>query len=205
MLSDSYQPSTSKGIRLGGSGNLGKYVLAALLIAALAIGVKVVFLDQTRYLVPGRTVPQGSSLATVPWNEVSANLGSLSSNYVAAGVAPSGFAAEDLGRGQLVPKTSIGPWTPQQLSRVVITSKTQLSQNVVPGARVAVWAARKMQNTFDAPKLLVDSAKVAQVVKPANVFAGQSQQVELLVDPIDTPALLDAMASDSAIFLVAKQ
>jgi len=192
-------------LRLGAAGKFPKLVIAVIVFAVLAVGVKFIFLDQTRYLVPGQTVPQGASLATVSWNEVSANLGAIGGQYLPAGVRPVGFAAADLGAGQLVPKTAVSHWSPKQLSRVVVTSKTQLSQNVVAGAKVTVWAAKKVQMSYDAPQLLVGSAKVARVVKASGVFASQNQQVELLVDPIDAPVLLDAMASDSAIFLVAGQ
>lgn len=202
------KPETSGGatnLRLGAAGKFPKFVIGVVVFAILALGAKLIFLEQTRYLVPGQTVPQGSSLATVSWNEVSANLGAIGGQYLPAGVRPVGFAAADLGAGQLVPKTAVSHTSPEQLSRVVVTSKTQLSQNVVAGAKVTVWAAKKVQMSYDPPQLLVGAAKVARVVKATGVFASQNQQVELLVDPIDAPVLLDAMASDSAIFLVAGQ
>lgn len=210
LFGDSFLSATAasggaSSLRLGAAGKFPKLVIAVIVLAILAIGVKVIFLDQSRYLVPAQTVPQGASLATVSWNEVSANLGAIGAQYLPAGVRPMGFAAADLGAGQLVPNAAISHLSPQQLSRVVVTSKTQLSQNVVAGARVTVWAAKKVQMSYDPPQLLVGSAKVARVVKATGVFASQNQQVELLVDPIDAPVLLDAMASDSAIFLVAGQ
>jgi len=192
-------------VRLGGSSKWTKYVIGALVLALLAVGTKFLFMDQGRYLVPGQTVPQGSSLATVSWGEVSANLGGLAAVYLPAGKIPTGFAATDLAAGQLVARTSVAQWAPKQLNRVVVTSKTQLSQNVRAGASVAVWAAKKVQMAYDVPTLLVASAKVARVVKAQGVFSAQNQQVELLVDPDEAPILLDAMAGDSAIFLVANQ
>lgn len=179
--------------------------MAVVAVAAIAVGIKFAFLDQTRYLVPGQTVPQGSSLATVSWSEVSANLGAVGGQYLLAGSLPRGFAATDLVAGQLVPSSSVTQVSAEKLARVVVTSKTQLSQNVVAGARVSVWAAKRVLNTYEPPQLLVGSAKVAQVVKATGVFASQNQQVELLVSPLDAPAILDAMAGDSAIFLVARQ
>ena len=192
-------------VRLGGGSKWTKYVIGALAVALVAVAAKFMFMDQGRYLVPGQTVPQGSSLATVQWGEVSANLGGLAAVYLPAGTLPTGFAASDLQAGQLVAKTAVSPWAPRQLSRVVVTSKTQLSQNVRAGASVAVWAAKKVQMAYDVPTLLVASAKVARVVQAQGVFSAQNQQVELLVNPNDAPTLLDAMAGDSAIFLVAKQ
>jgi hypothetical protein len=192
-------------VRLGGSSKWTKYVIGALVLALLAAGAKFLFMDQARYLVPTQTVAQGSSLATVSWGEVSANLGGLAAVYLPAGKIPTGFAANDLAAGQLVAATSVSQWAPKQLNRVVVTSKTQLSQNVRAGASVAVWAAKKVQMAYDVPTLLVASAKVARVVKAQGGFSAQNQQVELLVDPNDAPILLDAMAGDSAIFLVANQ
>jgi hypothetical protein len=206
MFSKSFfNSSPASGLRLGGSNRVGKVALAAVALVAVAIGVKFAFLDQSRYLVPGQTVPQGASLATVSWSEVSANLGAIGGEYLPAGSVPRGFAARDLMAGQLVPSAAVSQVSAQEFSRVVVTSKTQLSQNVVAGARVTVWAAKRVLNTYEPPKLLVGSAKVAQVVKATGVVARQNQQVELLVNPLEEPAVLDARAGDSAIFLVARQ
>jgi len=195
----------TSGLRLGGSNKIGKIAIVAISVVAVAIGIKFAFLDQSRYLVPGQTVPQGASLATASWSEVSANLGAIGGQYLLAGSVPRGFATTDLVAGQLVPSSAVSQVSAQNLSRVVVTSKTQLSQNVVPGARVTVWAAKRVLNTYEPPQLLVSAAKVAQVVKATGVFASQNQQVELLVNPTEAPAILDAMAGDSAIFLVARQ
>jgi hypothetical protein len=71
---------------------------------------------------------------------------------------------------------------------------------------VAVWAAERLQNNqFDAPKQIVSSAVVARVLKQQAMFSAASQQVELMISPIQTPIVLSAMATDSAIFLVAQQ
>ena len=182
------------------------YAVAVVLVIAALAAVKLVWLDQQRYLVPAQTVPAGANLAAASWRPVSANLGQLGVGYLPATVAPKGFALEPLPAGNLVARSSVSQLAPDSLSRLVITTKTQLGQSVRAGARVAIWSAQRLDNNqFDVPKRLVAVASVARVAKASGVFASTNQQVEVLISPLQTPAVLAAMASDSPIFLVAAQ
>ncbi|MEN9989673.1 MAG: hypothetical protein RL508_652 [Actinomycetota bacterium] len=180
-------------------------VVGVLLLAAL-ISVKVFWLDQQRYLVPAQTIPAGANLAQASWRVVPANLGSLGVGYLSGTTTPRGYALQPLPVNNLVARASVVATAPSALSRLVITTKTQLGRSVHAGSRVAIWSAQRLENNqFDVPKRLVALASVARVTKASGVFASTNQQVEVLIDPLQTPAVLAAMASDSPIFLVAAQ
>ena len=197
-------------LTLGAKGAAGngwiKWAAVAVLVGIIGLGVKAIWFDQQRYLVPVSVIPEGSNLALEKWRAVPAGLGSLATNYLPANQRPRGFALETLLPGRLVDRRLLGAFAPETLARVVITNKTQLGSGVHSGAKVAIWAAQRLaSNQFDAPKLLAAHSVVSRVIKGSAVFGGQNQQVEVLIKPIQTSAVLAAMASDSAVFLVAQQ
>jgi hypothetical protein len=183
-----------------------RWLVLALLVGVLGLGVKAIWFDQNRYLVPVGVVPEGSNLALEKWRSVPANLGVLGTKYLGAAAQPRGFALATLFPGRLVARSAVGSAAPGSLARVVVTNKTQLGSGIHPAATVAIWASQRLaMNQFDTPKRLVARATVSRVIKSSPMFGGQNQQVEVLIDPLQTPAVLSAMASDSAIFLVAQQ
>jgi len=193
-------------LKLGSNKTLTRITVAFVTLALATLATKYFVFDQQRYLVPTHSVAPGESLDQVAWNAVTANLGTLANNYVSASSKPAGFATQALNPGELVPRSSLSSLKPGAVARVVVTTKTQLGHGVRTGARVAVWAAERLQNNqFDAPKQIVSSAVVARVLKQQAMFSAASQQVELMISPIQTPIVLSAMATDSAIFLVAQQ
>lgn len=193
-------------LKLGSNRLMPKLAAVVVLAALLALCIRLFVLDQQHYLVPDRAVAAGESLNQVSWNSVSANLGNLHVRYLLASKRPAGFASQTLEAGQLVPNSSISPLKPGQIARVVVSTKTQLGQGIRTGAKVAIWSAEKLQNNqFDAPRKIVANAVVARVIKQQGMFSAASQQVELMIPPIQTPIVLSAMATDSTIFLVAVQ
>ena len=181
--------------------------LAALLVAGiLGLGVKTIWFDTTGYLVPDGVIPVGANLATEHFKVVRLSLGSISGNYLTSSSQPVGYASATMAPGQLIAKTSLSSFPPESISRLVVTNKTQLGSGIRSGATVSVWTSKRLaSNQFDAPSRLVSRAVVSKVIKNSAVFGGQNQQVEILVKPIQAPAILAAMASDSPIFLVAEQ
>ncbi len=193
-------------VKLGSNQSLTRVTGVIVALALIVVVAKYFIFDQQRYLVPSRTVAPGEPLDRVDWDTVSANLGNLAGHYLPALNPPHGYAAQTLASGQLVPKASVARLQPGSFARLVISTKTQLGLGIRTGAKVAIWASEKLQNNqFDAPKRIVANAVVARVLKQQIMFSSGSQQVELMISPIQTPIVLSAMASDSAIFLVAGQ
>lgn len=185
---------------------LSRWLSVAIAVGIIGLGVKAIWFDSQGYLVPTRSIPVGANLANEKFRLIHINLGQIAGSYLSNANAPKGFAQTTLTAGQLVSKTSISPWAPATVERIVVTNKTQLGSGVHAGARVSIWSAKRLENNqFDVPKRLVAHATVARVIKGSAVFGSQNQQVEVLVNPTQTPALLAAMASESPIFLVAEQ
>jgi hypothetical protein len=180
------------------------WMAALLVLAILGLGVKTIWFDQTRYLVPAQIVPAGANLATQKWRAISLNLGSISGRYLNAGARPRGYARQTLPAGSLVPLSSANAAPVGALSRVVISNKTALGSGIHSGASVSIWCTPKLgAGQFDAPRQLVATATVSKVIKAASVFGSTSQQVEVLVKPEQTSVLLEAISSDSPLFLIA--
>jgi hypothetical protein len=193
-------------VKLGSNRKLVRVTGAFVALALAVLGAKFFILDQQHYLVPSRAVAPGEPLNRVSWNTVNANLGNLASHYLPADHKPQGYALQALSPGQLVPLVATARLQPGTFARLVVTTKTQLGQGIRTGAKVAIWASEKLQNNqFDAPKRIVANAVVARVLKQQAMFSSASQQVELMVAPIQTPIVLSAVATDSAIFLVSQQ
>jgi hypothetical protein len=193
-------------VKLGSNRKLVRVTGAFVALALAALGAKFFILDQQHYLVPSRAVAPGEPLNRVSWNTVNANLGNLARHYLLSDHKPQGYALQALSPGQLVPLVSTARLQPGTFARLVVTTKTQLGQGIRTGAKVAIWTSEKLQNNqFDAPKRIVANAVVARVLKQQAMFSSASQQVELMVAPIQTPIVLSAVATDSAIFLVAQQ
>ena len=183
-----------------------RWIAGLLVVGIMGLGVKAIWFDSQGYLVPARVIPVGANLASEKFRLVHINLGQLGGAYLNGSDQPAGYAQSTLAAGQLVTKSSISSWAPATVERIVVTNKTQLGSGVHPGARVSIWSAKRLENNqFDVPKRLVAAATVSRVIKGSAVFGSQNQQVEVLVNPIQTPALLAAMSSDSPIFLVAEQ
>lgn len=185
---------------------VSRWLSVAIAVGLLGLGVKAIWFDSKGYLVPVHSIPVGANLANEKFRLVHVNLGQIGGAYLSGERRPQGFAQTTLAANQLVSAANVSIWAPATVERIVVTNKTQLGSGVHSGARVSIWSAKRLDNNqFDVPKRLVASATVARVIKSSAVFGGQNQQVEVLVNPTQTPALLEAMASDSPIFLVAEQ
>lgn len=191
-------------VKLSGGRIRTGWVVAFIALAAVAVAVKVLVFDGTGYWVVTTDLPAGSALSPANLTKVNLQLGSLRDGYL-SGELPTGFVTSGLRAGQLLPMGAVSAAQPGDLVRVVVTSKTDLAGSVSGGAVVDIWAAHKVDNQFEAPALLVESAGVVEVVKAKGVFSGNKQQVEVQVPASDAPILLDAVATDSAIFLVPRQ
>lgn len=183
-----------------------RWIALALVAGVLGLGVKAIWFDSRVYLVPARVIPVGANLASEKFRVLHVNLGQVGGAYLSGAGHPRGFAQATLAAGLLIRRSDISAWAPSSVERIVVTNKTQLGSGVHAGAAVSVWSAQRLDNNqFGAPKRLVGRATVSRVIKGSAVFGSQSQQVEILVQPIQTPAVLEAMASESPIFLVAEQ
>lgn len=196
-------------VNLGGSSaktKIIRYSVAFVLVAAVAVILKFTVFNRQAYLVPIHTIAIGDSLTGQQWRRVNLNLGSLSKRYFDETHEPSGYAGQALIAGNLVAKASVTEVRPNDFVRLVISSKTELTAAVRPGAVVSIWSSQRLSgNQFDVPKRLAAAVSVTKVLKQQGVFTSKAQQVEILINPLQAPAVMAAMASDSPIFFVSQQ
>ena len=195
-------------VNFGRSSTKAKYLklsAAALVVIVAAVCLKIFVFNQQQYLVPVHTIALGESLESQQWRVANLTLGPLGKRYLTARDKPSGYANEPIYAGNLVAKATISAAAPTDFVRLVVTSKTALGNSIHAGSVVAIWSAARLSgNQFDVPKRLAGAVSVTRLVKQQGVFASKAQDVEILINPLQAPAVISAMASDSPIFLVAQ-
>lgn len=183
-----------------------KYSVVAVLLAAIGVFLKFAVLNRQAYLVPVHTIAVGESLNTQQWRSVNLNLGPLATRYFDSAHRPTGFALQALASGNLVAKKSVTAVRPNDFVRLVISSKTELTAAVHPGSIVSIWSSQRLSgNQFDVPKRLAAAVSVTKLLKQQGVFSSKAQQVEVLINPLQAPSVMAAMASDSPIFFVSQE
>lgn len=196
-------------VNLGGASTKSKIIKYSVVLISLAvIGVflKFTVLNRQAYLVPVHTIAMGDSLEGQQWRSVNLNLGPLASRYFDSARQPTGFALQALASGNLIAKTSVTSVRPNDFVRLVIASKTELTAAVHPGSIVSIWSSERLSgNQFDVPKRLAAAVSVTKLLKQQGVFSSKSQQVEVLINPLQAPAVMAAMATDSPIFFVSQE
>jgi hypothetical protein len=196
-------------VNFGGSSSKARYLKISgigLVVVVVAVCLKFFVFNQQQYLVPVHTIAMGESLETQKWRVANLSLGSMGVRYLKGTVKPRGFASQPIYAGDLVARSAISGVAPSEFVRLVVTSKTALGASIHAGSIVAIWSAERLSgNEFDAPKRLAGAVSVARVVKQQGVFASKAQDVEVLINPLQAPAVISAMATDSPIFLVAQE
>lgn len=131
----------------------------------------------------------------------------LVGRYLPAGTEPEGTVDRVVGKGELVPRAAVVPREEIALRAVVVGAGTSLAAGVVEGARVDVWfnpAVRASQEDDQGrADLVAEDVIVARVSQEDSPFAGgEHGAVELLLEPADLPAAMQAMAGDGSIVIV---
>jgi hypothetical protein len=196
-------------VNFGGSSSKARYLKISgigLVVVVVAVCLKFFVFNQQQYLVPVHTLAMGESLDSQTSRVANLSLGSMGVRYLKGTVKPRGFASQPIYAGDLVARSAISGVAPSEFVRLVVTSKTALGASIHAGSIVAIWSAARLSgNEFDAPKRLAAAVSVTRVVKQQGVFASKAQDVEVLINPLQAPAVISAMATDSPIFLVAQE
>lgn len=175
------------------------------LIAALAAATTtwlVTFSQEQKYWVLVEDAPLGAQLSKLDLAQVSANLLTNQAGYLTTAKRPDGFLTRSVQAGELLSDSAITSEPIGSFARVVIPSSSSLPSTVVSGADVQIWVASRVGADFDVAAQLLQSAQVVRAVESDGIFKSQQQLVEVQVVAETLPALLDALASDSAIYLV---
>ena len=202
-MSFSTRKYSGSAVRLTGrASKLKRIAMVGIAVCFFAALAKVLFFSGQTYLVLTEDLTAGAPIAQAKFTQVQAQLGALGATYLAAGERPKGYAGHTILAGSLIARTDLIGKPPEGFTRVVVASKTPVSKVVRVGSLVQVWSVKRVDNELQAPVLLAEQASVAQLIKPEGVFGSQNQQVDLLVDNVAAPAILDSVAADAALFLV---
>ena len=135
--------------------------------------------------------------------------------YLSAGDIPDGLVATAVVRqGELVARSAVGSAAGTASTSIVLHLSGEVSESVVAGAVVDVWAsstasavgeldADDADGSFSAPIVLCADAVVTRVVESQGIVgAADGQSVEVLVPRTRIARLLQAIADDDALAVV---
>jgi hypothetical protein len=179
--------------------------LAFFISAALGVAYVIELNNQTeKFLVASRDLPAGSAITDSDAQVAEVNLGTSAKQYLAVGELPNGgYLLGPVRSGQLIPRSMLANAVIDERVPVVVKSAMGLPVGLVSGASVDVWVAPLTEDKVLAePYVLVLGAEVSQLISSDEIFANQSQAVELWV-PIDAVGpVLSAIALEHSISLI---
>jgi hypothetical protein len=134
--------------------------------------------------------------------------------YLAASGPPQQglIIAEVVRRGELVPRAAVATADGSDSTTIVVQVSGGVSESIVPGARVDVWASARVDGAVDAgisggfaaPSVLTSDARVVRVTEPDGIVtAADGRSVEVLVPRSRVARLLHAIANGDALAVVA--
>lgn len=186
-----------------------RLLIGLVLVAGSTLGVLalVAGLDDTvEVYVAGDTLTPGTRLETDDLDVAAVRLGASEQHYLLVDGAPASslVVTRTVQAGELVPLAAVDDADRTGLSTVVVPSRGPLPSGLEAGSRVDVWAAKATERGgFEAPKVLVGGAEIAALVEESGMMASEGTSVELLVPREKVAALLEALAAEDAIDLVA--
>lgn len=146
-------------------------------------------------LIPGQAV----SDKDLRWAEVS--LGDSASLYV-TDLPDDAVMVHALAEGELLPKSSVIASDRSDVTTVVISSTTEIASSLGVGSAVEVWFSPKKDRVYGEASVLIAEATVAGVREGSKMGASGGVLLELVILRDEVPAVLDAQASQAALWAV---
>lgn len=156
--------------------------------------------DQTYWAV-AEPATVGANLDELTLVQVSADFGLTKSHYL-AGQKPKGFLTEPLQAGQLLQESFISQNQVGEYSQLVVPVSSRISAKLQPGSKVQIWIASKFGSEYAPAELVIESAVMVGKVSSDSVFRSEATEVEVQIPSEYIEVTLDAIASESAIYLV---
>jgi len=148
----------------------------------------------------------GQRVEAARLERVTVRLANLEDKYLPVSEAlPEGaIATTFVGKGELVPRSSVGSVTALNRKPVPIPVDGVLPEQLHEGAHADLWVAvPDERNGFKEPRLLVPAAEVVNVVQNQQAFgASASQVVILLIPDAQMPQVLAAQLNKARVSVV---
>lgn len=185
-----------------------RFLVGIALIAASIAGVWLV-VSSARQTSPAlqatRTIVPGDVLSSDDFRVVDVALGSVTGEYLTpATLTPGIVAARTIREGELVPESATGEADAMRTTSVVISIGVGVPETVRTGSSVEVWAApvREEGRGFDAPRILLSQATVADVSTEDAMLSQAQATLELVIERSEVADVLEAIAGGSALSIV---
>lgn len=125
--------------------------------------------------------------------------------YVDAVPAAGLVVTRSVGAGELLPLSATGSTDGLRLTSVVVSVGGPLSAAIAAGSVVDIWSsAQSGSGAFSAPTTIVAGATVVRLVQSQTIVgAGQTTAVEVLIPKSKVARVLQAVANDNAVSVVA--
>lgn len=156
-------------------------------------------------LVAKVSLPAGTQIKAADFSITQLSMGSLGNTYLKPGELPIGsYLLGPIRSGELIAKSRIATQLLDERAPVVVSSAMPLASGLVPGASVDLWATAAGETGPPIPRLLIESAEVASLLKPDGVFSLEQTAVELWVPVAAVPEILAAQVAEEQFGLVVR-
>ena len=146
-------------------------------------------------LLPGTVLDESD----VRWVDVA--LGDVGDAYLTA--LPDGATiTRPLTAGELIPAGAVIEHARSDVTTVVITSGIDVASTLDVGSAVEVWMSPVKDRAYDEAEVLIENATVAAIRESTGLASGGKVTLELIIMHDHVAAVLDAQASQAALWVV---
>lgn len=187
-----------------------RFALGLVLVVASIVGVSVVVAGSDRTVsVYAARVPLavGDRLDADDLVETDVRLGAAVELYLTPALVPADglIVTRTVTAGELVPAAAVGTRAGETVTSLVLDLRGRLSASLAAGSVVDVWSAGEIESgLYGPPAVLVGRAAIVRILEPSGLIqSGDGRAVEVLVPKDKVAAVLEAIANDEAVSLVA--
>lgn len=160
----------------------------------------------TTVLVARADVVVGDTLQADDFTIAELRLGEQVARYAGSvdDIPTGAVATATVHAGELLPLSAIGQGDGVQLRPVVVAVDSAVAASVGPGAQVELWTTpTASSNEPRASSTLLVDAGVVRSVDEGSSLGMRSMTIEVLVPADDVPAVLEALAADDRLDVIA--
>ncbi|WP_130178633.1 hypothetical protein [Cryobacterium sp. SO1] len=187
-----------------------RFGLGLILVVASIVGVGVVVAgsDRTVAVYAARvSLAVGDRLDAADLVETDVRLGAAGELYLTPARLPADglLVTRTVTAGELVPAAAVGSRAGEGVTSLVLELRGRLSTGLEAGSVVDVWSAGEIDSgVFGPPAVLVGRAAIVRILEPTGLIqSGGGRAVEVLVPKDKVAAVLEAIANEDALSLVA--
>ncbi len=187
-----------------------RFALGLVLVIASIVGVAAVVAgnDRTVAVYAAREpLTVGDRLDVADLVETRVRLGAGDALYLTPTRIPADglTVTRTIGAGELVPTSAVGARSGESMTSLVVDLRGRLSTGLAAGSVVDVWSAGEAEGeSFGPPAVLVGRASIVRILEPTGLIqSGEGLSVEVLVPKGKVAQVLEAIANEDAISIVA--